>query len=253
MISNPNIISHEALLTDTVPALSVDCVIFGYDENQLKVLIRREFIPAGNETILMWKLPGNHVKRTETIDKTAARILKEQTGLENIYVKQFAVFSDPDRLKRRIQDYEWVRHHITDDRVITVGFYSLVNIKDVDNSTLIEDAKWENAYEINELMFDHNEILDEAFKKLRYDLLHDPIVFELLPEKFTLTQMQKVYEAIFNTTYDKRNYRRKINKMSYLTPSDEFQTGVSHKPARLYTFNREIYEVTRVERFDFRV
>lgn len=126
-------------------------------------------------------------------------------------------------------------------------------MSDVDNSTLIDDAKWVNAYEIKDLMFDHNEIFDEALKKLRYDLLHEPLVFELLPEKFTLTEMQRLYEAIFDTTYDKRNYRRKVNKMAYLIPLDEIQTGVSHKPARLYSFDRNIYEKTRTERFDFRV
>lgn len=241
------------LVHETLPTVSVDCVIFGYDENELKVLIRREFVPFGGKIYLEWKLPGNHVRRDENISETASRILKEQTGLENIFVKQFMVFSDPNRLKRRERDYEWVKPRLEDERVITVGFYSLVNISDVDNSTLVEDANWANAYEIRELMFDHNEIFDEALKKLRYDLLHDPLVFELLPEKFTLTQMQKLYEAIFNTTYDKRNYRRKVNKMHYLIPLDEIQTGVSHKPARLYSYNREIYEKTRTERFDFRV
>jgi len=238
---------------ETLPTISVDCVIFGYEENALKVLVRREFVPCEGEIFLEWKLPGNRVRRNEDIDQTASRILKEQTGLENIFVKQFMVFSDPNRLKRRKQDYEWVKPTLTDERVITVGFYSLININDIEKTSLIEDAKWANAYEVKDLMFDHQEIFDEAFKKLRYDLLHEPLVFELLPEKFTLTQMQKLYEAIFNTTYDKRNYRRKVNKMAYLIPLDEIQTGVSHKPARLYSFDRDIYENTRTERFDFRV
>jgi len=238
---------------ETLPTISVDCVIFGYEENTLKVLLRREFVPYEDKINLEWKLPGNHIRRNEDISETASRILKEQTGLENIYVKQFMVFSDPNRLSKKKHDYEWVKPRLQDDRVITVGFYSLINLKDVDNSTIIEDAKWVNAYEINELMFDHKEIYDEAFKKLRYDLLHEPLVFELMPEKFTLTQMQKLYEAIFDTTYDKRNYRRKVNKMPYLIPLDEIQSGVSHKPARLYSFDREVYENTRKERFDFRV
>ena len=163
------------------------------------------------------------------------------------------VFSDPNRLSRYKRDYEWVKPRLEDDRVITVGFYSLLNLKDLDNSTLIDVATWFDAYEIKDLMFDHKEIFDEAFKKLRYDLLHEPLVFELLPVKFTLTEMQKIYEAIFNTSYDKRNYRRKVNKMPYLIQLDEIQTGVSHKPARLYSFDRDIYEKTRTERFDFRV
>lgn len=238
---------------ETIPTLSVDCVIFGYDENTLQVLLRKEFIPEGNEISQEWKLPGNNVRKTERIDETALRILKEQTGLENIFVKQFSVFSDPNRLKHKANEYEWVKPRLLDERVVTVGFYSLININDIDNGSLIEVANWVDAYQIEKMMFDHNEIFVEALTKLRYDLLHEPLVFELLPEKFTLTQMQKLYEVIFNTVYDKRNYRRKVNKMPYLISLDEVQTGVSHKPARLFSFDRDIYEKTRTERFDFRV
>ncbi|HRZ96200.1 MAG TPA: NUDIX domain-containing protein [Paludibacter sp.] len=238
---------------ETLSTISVDCVIFGYFENELSVLIRKEDVPLDGKIVEEWKLPGNHIRRNEDINATAARILKEQTGLEDIYVKQFFVFSDPDRLKRRPQDFEWVKPRLEDERVITVGFYSLINISSIDNTKLIDVAKWANANEQIELMFDHNEIFTEALKKLRYDLLHEPLIFELLPQKFTLTQMQKVYEVIFNTLYDKRNFRRKINKMPYLIQLDEIQTNVSHKPARYFCFNRDIYEKSRTERFDFRV
>ncbi len=237
----------------TLPTVSVDCVIFGYFENELTVLVRKENVPFDGSIIEEWKLPGNHVRRDENIDDTAARILKEQTGLEDIFVKQFQVFSDPERLKKRPQDFEWVKPRLVDERVITVGFYSLVNMNSLDNTKLIDLAKWENVNDIESLMFDHKEILDEALLKLRYDLLHEPLIFELLPEKFTLTQMQSIYEVILNTTYDKRNFRRKINKMKYLIQLDEMQTGVSHKPARYYAFDREIYEKCQTERFDFRV
>ncbi len=238
---------------DIIATVSVDCVIFGYRENELTVLIRKEQVPIQGELIEEWKLPGNHMRRDECIGETAARILKEQTGLENIFVKQFKVFSSLDRLTRRPQDYEWVKPRLLDERVITVGFYSLINVDSVDNSNLIDDAKWENVYIPIDLMFDHREILDEALLKLRSDLLHEPLIFELLPEKFTLTQMQNVYEAIFNTEYDKRNFRRKINKMKCLILLDETQIGVSHKPARYYRFDREIYEENLTERFDFKV
>lgn len=240
-------------LIEMLGSLSVDCVIFGYEDNMLKVLVRRELVPFEGSVIDEWKLPGNHILRNETIDDTARRILKEQTGLENIYAKQFFVFSDPDRLRRRPQDFEWVKPRLLDERVLTVGFYSLLNLKEVDNSMLIEEARWMNVKDVTELMFDHNDIFSSALMKLRYDLTHEPLIFELLPEKFTLTQMQKVYEAIFDTVYDKRNYRRKINKMPYLIPLEEFQIGVSHKPARLYSFDKSIYEENRIERFDFHV
>ena len=237
----------------TLPTISVDCVIFGYYENELSVLVRSEDVPFNDTVIVEWKLPGNHVRRVENINSTANRILKEQTGLEDIFVKQFQVFSDPNRLKKRPQDFEWVKPRLEDDRVITVGFYSLINIDSIDNTKLIDVAKWVNTNELTGLMFDHDEILEAALLKLRYDLLHEPLIFELLPEKFTLTQMQKVYEVIFNTLYDKRNFRRKINKMPYLIQLDEIQTGVSHKPARYYSFDREKYDNSRIERFDFRV
>ena len=137
-------------------------------------------------------------------------LIYEQTGLENIYVKQIMVFSDINRLKTCPQDFEWIKPRLEVEWVIIVAFYSLVNVSDVDNSTLMDDANWANAYKITELMFDHNEFFDEALKKLRYDLLHDPLIFELLPEKFSLTQMQKLYEAIFNVTFDKRNLRKNL-------------------------------------------
>jgi 8-oxo-dGTP diphosphatase len=193
------------------------------------------------------------VRREECIGDTATRILKEQTGLEDIFVKQFYVFSSLDRLTRRPQDYDWIKPRLLDERVITIGFYSLVNVDLIDNTKLIEDAKWENVNNHIDLMFDHRDILDEALVRLRNDLLHEPLVFQLLPEKFTLTEMQNVYEAIFNTEYDKRNFRRKIAKMKYLIPLDEMQVGVSHKPARYYTFDANIYEKNLTDRFDFRV
>lgn len=238
---------------EMLPSISVDCVIFGYEENTLKVLVRREDVPVAGNMVSEWKLPGNHVLRNEDVDTTAARILKEQTGLENIFAKQFHVFSDPDRLKRRPQDFAWVKPRLADERVLTVGFYSLVNLSAFDYSAMIEVAQWVKAGEVNDLMFDHLDIFGAALKKLRYDLIHEPLVFELLPERFTLTQMQGVYEAIFGTVFDKRNYRRKINKMPYLVPLNEFQSGVSHKPARLYRFEKSLYDDTRTERFDFRI
>lgn len=238
---------------EILPSISVDCVIFGYSNNELKVLLRKELVPENDKVFEEWKLPGNHIFRNEMIDATATRILKEQTGLNIFFSKQFMVFSDPNRLTKRQRDYEWIKPSLLDNRVITIGFYALVNINDVDNSTIVDDAKWMNIYDVSELMFDHNQIFDEALKKLRDDLLHEPLVFELLPEKFTLTKMQNLYEVIFNTTYDKRNFRRKINKMHYLKPLEEFEQGVSHKPARLYLFDKALYETTRFERFDFRV
>jgi 8-oxo-dGTP diphosphatase len=246
-------IESSANVPEISPTISVDCAIFGYEDYRLKVLTKREIVPSEFNPNYEWKLPGNRVRLDEDICVAASRILKEQTGLENLSVKPFSVFSDPNRLKRREHDYEWIKPSLEDERVITIAFYSLVNVSAIDNSVLNEDASWVVAYDIKELMFDHKEVLDEALKKLRYDLLHEPLVFELLPEKFTLTQMQRLYEAIYNTTYDKRNFRRKIPKMPYIIPLYEIETEVAHTPVHLFSFNREVYEKKHTERFDFEV
>ncbi|MCP9612498.1 NUDIX hydrolase [Coprobacter tertius] len=239
-------------MNTALPNISIDCVIFGYDAEGLKVLLFEETYLIGSRKIHALKLPGDHILQNETLQQSAERVLYEQTGVRNIFIRQFQVFSDPDRLKHGSIDFESIKSQLPDRRVITVGFYSLVNISDI-KDPISKRACWINCYEVGRLIFDHNEILDAALERLRKELLHHPIAFELLPEKFSLTQLQKLYEAIFNTEFDKRNFRRKIAKMKYLIPLDEFETGVSHKPARYYSFDREIYETTRRENFDFRL
>lgn len=237
-----------------IPNLSVDCVIFGYNESTLNVLLRQEHIEYRGKTYLEWKLPGNHIRMDEKIENTASRILKEQTGAEDIFLKQFMVFSDLDRLRRRQIDYQWIRKNgLKEPRVLTIGFYSLVKITDVDKTKLYDVAKWHNVYEIKELIFDHKQIIEEALKRLRIDLLESPLIFELLPQKFTLTQMQTLYELILNTTFDKRNFRRKISNIHYLINTQEKQKGVMHKPALLYKFDAMLYEKNRKENLDFYV
>ncbi|MFA6335134.1 MAG: NUDIX domain-containing protein [Bacteroidales bacterium] len=228
-----------------IPNLSIDCVIFGYSEGELKVLLRKEIIEYNNEIHIEWKLPGNHVRLTERIEDTAIRVLKEQAGAEKIFMKQFQVFSELDRLKRREMDYEWIKKNgLKTERVVTVAFYSLVKLSNFDSSKLLNVAEWHKVNEVGPLIFDHKEILDEALLKLKSDILTHPLAFELLPKKFTLTQLKNVYEVILNTEYDKRNFRRKIHNFKYIVSCNEKQYGVAHKAPELFHFDAKIYART---------
>ncbi len=239
------------------PYISVDCVLFGYDGSELEVLIVDRTLKdeaTGEVLIDDRTLTGNHVYEDETIEDAANRVLFDLTGLDNVFLEQFKTFAHPDRLKRP-NDQLWLQHtdRNPNARVVTVGFYSLVA---TDNVKLIwkgRNVNWVPVKEVGELAFDHNAILKEALNTLRLRIKYEPITFELLPDKFTLTQLQNVYEAIWDVELDKRNFRKKVARMKYLIPLDEKQTGVAHKPARLYVFSREVYSKTRKELFDFTI
>lgn len=225
-----------------IPNLSIDCVVFGYSEGELKVLLRKELIEFQGELHVEWKLPGNHVGINERIEDTAIRVLKEQAGAEKIFMKQFKVFSDLDRLRRREMDYLWIKKNgLKEERVVTVGFYSLVKLSNFDSSSLLNAAEWHNVNEVGNLIFDHNDILNEAREKLKDDVYTHPLTFELLPKKFTLTQLQSVYEVILNIKFDKRNFRRKIFNMQYVVSCNEKQYGVAHKAPELFKFDAKMY------------
>ncbi len=239
-----------------IPNVSVDCVVFGFDFTNLNVLlIERNFSLNGIHYADL-KLPGDLMRLDEDLDTAAARILKENTGLSDIYLKQFKSFGSPDRLKRKPHDLEWLRliDH-PEEHVITIAYYSLIDISEYGRSQLVisDNAQWTPVQEITDLVMDHMDILRYALEHLRVELLNKPIGFELLPEKFTLSQMQRLYEVILGTTFDKRNFRKKISSMKYLIPLDEKQVGVAHKPARLYIFSNEVYLKTKKDSFDFSV
>lgn len=237
-----------------IPNVSVDCVVFGFDFNELKVLLIERNISYEGICYNDWKLPGDLVRWNEDISEAASRILKELTGLENIYLKQLTAFGAVERINQRPRDMAWlIKIDHPEERVITIAYYSLINIA-LDRSaelSLQATARWRPLDQISELAFDHKLILDFALSQLRNELKFHPIGFELLPEKFTLSQLQKLYELIFQTNYDKRNFRKKISGVNYIIPLREKQTGVAHKPARLYTFNKKLYEKSRKINFDF--
>ncbi len=235
--------------------ISVDCVIFGFDFEKMNVvLVEREFDdPASGEILIRdYSLAGYHIFEDEDLDHAAYRILKDRTGLENIYLEQFATFGKIDRVSKE-KDQRWLK--LIDkgfaDRILTVGYFALIDSTRV---TLYSEESKINWFTVEEalsmdLAFDHQEILQKALETLRQKVRTEPIAFELLPEQFTLTQLQKLYEAITGSSIDKRNFRKRKLQMPFIVPLTEKQQGVSHRPATFFHFDREIFDQTRHERF----
>lgn len=222
--------------------ISVDCVIFGFDFENLKVLlIDRDFV---GQISPQMALPGDLIYNDENLEQAANRILEELTGLNKIYLEQVGAFGDPKRVQKDT-DRAWLKSMRSepDARVITVAYYSLVNIFDYRPQpfSFAKNTEWINLDEINELAFDHFDILQEAKKNLKLKLRNQPIGFNLLPKKFTLSQLHRLYECILERPLDKRNFRRKILKLDLLINLNEKQCGVPHKPSELYQFNEEKY------------
>ena len=217
-------------------AFSVDNVIFGFDEGDLKVLL----IKRGAEPFKgKWALPGDLVYPNEDLDAAAGRVLEELAGLREVYLEQVKAFGAVNR------------HPL--GRVITVAYYSLIKINKyvVTPASFAQKAKWHSIAEVNDLAFDHNEILNACFDRLKQRVRTRPLGFELLPPKFTLTELQHLYEAILETELDKRNFRKKILSMNLLIDLDETQEGVAHRPAKLFEFDRDRYEKLVKDGFSF--
>lgn len=223
------------------PHVSVDCVIFGFDEDKLKVLLIEQERPSHADpgATLRLALPGDLVYEKEGLDDAAKRVLAELTELKGIFLKQFHAFGDPKRVQQE-SDSEWLKTYRTNPeaRVITIAYYSVVKMEDYTPGagSFARSSAWYDIHEIPTLAFDHNEILDQAWEALKDELNHDRIGFDLLPKKFTLSQLQRVYEVILDRKLDKRNFRKTVKKLENIRPLDEKQTGVSHKPAQLYKF-----------------
>lgn len=206
--------------------LAVDCIIFGFDNQGLKILlIKRDFEPEKGK----WSLIGGFLKRDEVLDNAAIRILNTYTGLNDIYMEQLYAYSEIDRDPV--------------ERTISVSYYALINIEN-HNAELIKNyhAQWFSITDAPNLIFDHNEMVQHAIRRLRYRTSIKPIGFELLPEKFTMRQLLELYEAILSKELDKRNFISKINSLEILNKLDEKDMGSSRKGSYLYTFNKEKYE-----------
>jgi 8-oxo-dGTP diphosphatase len=220
------------------PALTVDCVVFGFDEGELKILlIERALEPFRGK----WALPGGFVEMDETLDEAAARELMEETALRDVFLEQLYTFSGVDRDPR--------------ERVVSVAYYSLIPLRKqgIHASTDAQRAAWFCVSELPSLAFDHAEIVATAVTRLRGKVRYQPIGFELLPERFTLSQLQHLYEAILERPLDKRNFRKKILSMDVLVETDEIEQDVAHRAARLYRFDEAKYRRLVKRGFNFEI
>jgi 8-oxo-dGTP diphosphatase len=217
--------------------IAVDCIVFGYDitEKVLKLLlVKRSFEPALGK----WSLAGGFVDENESLDAAASRILFNLTGLRNVFLEQSYTYGSPRRDPGA--------------RVISTSYFSLIKIQDIDKKTQqINGAHWRSITELPELIFDHSEMFKKALEELRCQVKVKPVGFELLPEKFTLVQLQDLYEAIYQRNIDKRNFRKKILSMDLLQKFDEKDKTTSKKGAFYYKFIKEKYQILRHNGFYF--
>lgn len=218
------------------PALTVDCVVFGLDEADLKVLlIQRDLEPFAGR----WALPGGFVHLDETLDQAARRELQEETGLTKVFLEQLYTVGDVDRDPR--------------ERVITVAYFALVRLSDhqVQAATDARNAAWFAIDDLPRLAFDHETIVAMALQRLQGKVRYQPIGFELLPPKFSLTQLQRMYEIILERELDKRNFRKKVLSLDILQDLDEVEQDVAHRAARLYRFDERKYRQKVKDGFNF--
>lgn len=217
--------------------LAVDCIIFGFNQEKLKLLlIKRGFEPESGK----WSLMGGFLRKNETLDEAADRVLQNLTGLSNVYMEQLQVFSAVDRDPVA--------------RTVSVAYSALINIAEHDSElTKQHHAKWFGIDELPELIFDHREMVDVAIQRLRTRTTAQPVGFELLPEKFTMRQLQKLYEAILGQPLDKRNFFKKINSMNLLVKLNEKDMDSSRKGSYLYMFDKRTYKKKLAEGFTFRM
>jgi 8-oxo-dGTP diphosphatase len=203
-------------------AVSVDCVIFGYDDKELKVLLIKSDL---EEFEGLYSLLGDLVKPDEDLDKASYRILKERTGLDDVYLEQVHAFGSINR-------------HPS-GRVITIAYYSLLDIKNHKLQLSHNELHWHSLSEIKKLAFDHKKILDTSLRRLQEQVMEQPVVFNLLPEKFSLRELQELYESILGIELDRRNFRKKISVKDWLQDINEMETNLSHRPGKLYSVKKQ--------------
>jgi ADP-ribose pyrophosphatase YjhB (NUDIX family) len=212
-------IEHQKIL------VSVDCIIFGFEQNKLKVLLGHRPIDPGKGA---WSLYGGFVRNEESVDEAADRVLFELTGLRNVYMRQVGAFGSVDRDPGA--------------RVVSIAYYALINVKDYDQKLLAEhDVEWVNIEELPEMFSDHNQMIRKARKLMQQKIRTEPISFQLLPSLFTLTQLQRVFEAVNGEEVDKRNFRKRIKEMDFIEKTELIDKKTSKRGAALYRFNRKAY------------
>lgn len=206
--------------------VAVDCVIFGFEDKELKVLLlKRNFEPCKGQ----WSLMGGFTQEQESVDDAAKRVLQELTGLQDVFMEQVGTFGEVNREPSA--------------RVISVAYYALINVNSYDKE-LVEkhNAHWADLHELPELIFDHKQMIEHAIDIMQRKASRHPLGFNLLPELFTLTQLQSLYEAIYDTEMDKRNFRKRVNMMDFIEKTDKIDKLTSKRGAALYRFNQGAYE-----------
>ena len=228
--------------------ISVDCVVIGFDGEQLKVLLIRRMGEEEGEVFHDMKLPGSLIYMDEDLDGAAQRVLNELTGVKNVNLVQFKAFGSKDRTKDP-RDVHWLERAIQSkvERIVTIAYLSLVKIDRTMNRDLNNlQACWVALPDIKDLAFDHNLIIKEALLYIRQYVESNPsALFDLLPRKFTASQLRTLYELIYGKPIDVRNFHKKIALMEYVVPLEERQQGVAHRAARYYRFDKKIYNKSR--------
>jgi 8-oxo-dGTP diphosphatase len=212
-------------------AVSVDCVIFGYENKELKVLLIKSDL---EEFKGLWSLLGDLVRPDENIESAPYRVLRQRTGLDDVYLDQVYTFGDLGR-------------HPS-GRVITTAYYSLINIKHHKLKLTHNELHWHKVNDIKKLAFDHKKILDTSLDRLREQIMDHPIIFNLLPEKFSLRELQDLYQSILGISLDRRNFRKKIAHKDWLLDLDEMENDVPHRPGKLYKAKTELWKKTSAKK-----
>ncbi len=231
---------------ELLPSISVDCVIFGFHENQLKVLLLLM------KNLKQWALPGGFVKTSEDIDVSAARVLKERTGLDDIFLRQVHLFGDARRnegFARQLVDHgviDQANQPFFEKRFVTLAYYALVEYSRVNPlpDAISEACEWFSLDEIPTMILDHERLISRSLENLRRDLSYLPIGKNLLPEKFSMPELQALYETLLNQKLDRRNFQRKMLGYDILIRLDERRKGGAHKSPYLYRFDEEKYAET---------
>ena len=203
-------------------AVSVDCVIFGYDEKELKVLLIKSDL---EEFKGLYSLLGDLVRPDEDLDEASYRILRDRTGMDDVYLEQ-------------VHSFGGIGRHPS-GRVVTIAYYSLIDIKHHKLQLSHNDLHWHSVNEIKKLAFDHKLILETCLNRLQEQIMENPVVFNLLPEKFSLRELQELYESILGVELDRRNFRKKISIKDWLLDLNEMETNLSHRPGKLYSLKKQ--------------
>jgi 8-oxo-dGTP diphosphatase len=203
-------------------AISVDCVIFGYDEKELKVLLIKSDLEEFNG---LYSLLGDLIRTDEDLDAASYRILKERTGMDDVYLEQVHAFGGI--------------HRHPSGRVITITYYSLIDIKHHRFQLNHNELHWHSIKEVKKLAFDHKTILDTCLQRLQEQIMEHPVIFNLLPEKFSLRELQELYQAILGLELDRRNFRKRISLKDWLVDLDEMEEDVPHRPGKLYKLKNQ--------------